>query len=403
MTVYVPGLSGESLAIYRALQTFPDSAGGVRFVGAHFPGINESNYLGLHPEARVRAYFMHPSIRSEIGSGRVELIPTDYPGIGQDLAALPIDMAVAQVSPPDAEGRCSIGLGCDFLPVVWKKALFRLAHINPALPRTRSSFTVLIDECDAIYEASAPLVEYDVGRADERQIQHARHVCELVDDGDVLQFGVGKIQTAILQALTNHRRLRIYSGMISSPVLALLESGAIDLSVPCDVGVALGDAAFYAALDQHRQFYFRPASETHNVLRIAEIENFRAINSAIEVDLFGQVNSDIVGSALVAGVGGLPAFVGGARSSPGGRSIVVLPAATPNGKVSRIVSTLGSPGLVAISRHAADFVVTEHGIAALRGLSIEQRAAALIRIADPKFQEQLSAEWHELFRKCTKS
>jgi acyl-CoA hydrolase len=165
----------------------------------------------------------------------------------------------------------------------------------------------------------------------------------------------------------------------------------------------LGDTAFYAALDQHPQFYFRPASETHNVLRLAGLTNFRAINSAIEVDLFGQVNSDVVGSALVAGVGGLPAFVSGARLATRGRSIIVVPATTPNGKVSRIVPTLGSPGLAAVSRHAADFVVTENGIAALRGLSIEQRAAALIRIADPKFQEPLSAQWHELFRKCTSS
>ncbi|MGQ0699428.1 MAG: acetyl-CoA hydrolase/transferase family protein [Panacagrimonas sp.] len=400
MNVFVPGMSGESLALYAALKAKPEAAEGVRFLGAHFPGINRSDYLGLSPTACQRAYFMSPGLRSGLGDGRAELVPLDYPGIYRELSAREdIDVAFVQLTPPDEHGLCSLGVACDFQPAVWQRAKRRVAHINPRMPRTQGSFSVRYADLDAVFEADHELLSYDGGTPGESMRGHAALVASLVRDGDTLEFGVGKLQAGILAALTAHRDLKVWSGMTSTPVLALLDSGTISGRHSLNVGVALGDTALYERAARDEAFYFRPVSETHDVRRIAEIENFCAINSAVEVDLFGQVNADSLNGKLLAGVGGLPAFAAGALLSPGGRSIVALPSATDDGRFSRVVAKLGEPGVVALPRSAADYIVTENGIAALRGLSVHERAAALIRVAAPQFRESLSAAWAEIVRK----
>lgn len=395
MTVFVPGMSGESLALYEALRARPEAARGVRFVGAHFPGVNRSDYVGLHPEARQRGYFMLPAFRS--AGARAELVPVDYPGAFRDLSTLPpADIAIAQVSPPDELGRCSLGVCTDFHPAVWGQARQRIAHVNPRMPRTRGSFCIAYDALDAIFEVEHELLTYDGGSPNETMRAHAALVAGLVRDGDTLEFGVGKLPTGVLGALSNHRNLRVWSGMASTPVLELLDRGVIAGRQSLTVGAALGDRALYERAAKDDAFYFRPVSETHEVRRMAGIPRFVAINSAVEVDLFGQVNADAVNGRLAAGVGGLPAFVAGAALSDGGRSIIALPAATDDGRFSRIVARLSAPGVSAVSRHHADIVVTEHGVAQLRGLDIHSRARALIAIAAPAMRDSLSAAWAEL-------
>jgi acyl-CoA hydrolase len=399
MTVFVPGLSGESAAFYQALQADPERAAGVRFTGLHFPGINRNDYLALHSLARQRGYVMMPSLRAGFVDGRAELLQLDYPGIFRDLAdCVDVDLAIAQVSPPDEQGRCSLGAAHDFHAAIWHKARRRVAHINPRMPRTRGSFAIRYDELDAVFEADSALLHYDGGAANDATIAHAALVASLVRDGDTLEFGVGKLPGAILNALSSHKNLRVWSGMVTAPVAKLVDAGVIAAQGAIDAGVALGDSAFYERIAKDSAFFFRPVSETHDVRRLAAIDNFCAINSAVEVDLFGQVNADSLGGKLLAGVGGLPAFAAGALLSPAGRSIIALPAATDDGRHSRIVAAFNR-GLVALPRHAADFIVTEHGIAALRGLGIHQRAEALIAIAAPAFRAQLAAEWAEIARR----
>jgi len=399
MRVFVPGVSGESLAFAAALRAHPDACAGVQFVGVHFPGINHTDYLGLHPDARQRAYFMAPSLRAGLVDGRAELVPLDYPGIFRDLSEQDdIDLLIAQVTPPDAQGRCSLGPCCDFHPAVWARARRRVAHVNPSLPRTRSRFEVRFDAFDAVFEhAETPLV-FDGGAPDEAMLRHGRRVAALIRDGDTLEFGVGKLQAAILASLTDHRDLKVWSGMVSAPVLGLLDAGSMDRrDGSVQVGAALGDAAFYERVGRDPAFLFRPVSDTHDVRRIAAIDRFCAVNSAVEVDLFGQVNADSIRGKLVAGVGGLTAFVAGALLSPGGRAIIALPAATDDGRYSRIVAKL-STGFTALPRHTADYVVTEHGVAALRGLSLQARARALIDIAAPAFRDSLAQQWAEMIQ-----
>jgi len=400
MTVFVPGLAGESLALYEALKAAPDHAAGVTFTGVHFPGINRSDYLGLHPQARQRAYVMTPGLRPGLIDGRAELAMLDYAGIYRDLAAraASVDLVIAQVSPPDADGRCSFGPGADFHPAVWSLARRRILHVNPNVPRTRGAFSVRLTSADGYFEAATPLVHYDAGAPSAAIEQHAALVASLVRDGDTLEFGVGKLPGAILAALSNHRGLRIWSGLVTDAVSKLVDAGAVAPRGAIDAGVALGDAAYYARLDGDDSYYFRPVSQTHDVRRIAAIDNFCAINSAVEVDLFGQVNADSLNGKLLAGVGGLPAFVAGAQLANGGRSIVALPAATDDGRHTRIVSRFNN-GLVALPRHTADYVVTEHGIAELRGRDLRGRAEALIAVAAPAFRDTLAAEWDAILRR----
>ena len=392
-TIYVPGVSGESSSLLHALKARAEQSDGVCYTGVHFPGINRFDFLSLHERARQRAYFMQPSLRSGLQSGRVDLLPCDYPGVFEDLSRQSIDVAFAMISPPDAAGRCSLGIACDFLPAVWKRASLRVGLVNSRLPRTCSSFEVEIADCDLICEIDDALLEFDGGEPTGTMRQHAQRVAELVQDGDTLELGVGKLQVAIIEALHAHRRLSIYSGMVSSPLATLIDSGAIEGARSVQCGVALGDARFYDRVGRDERFYFRPVSETHKLPQLAQLPSFCAINAAIEVDLFGQVNVDSVKGRLMAGVGGLPAFASGARLSPNGRSIITLPAATDDGSISRIVPHLSIGAAVAIPRQDADIVVTEHGVAQLRGASLHERAQRLIAIAAPQFRESLEAAW----------
>lgn len=399
MTVYVPGLSGESAALFAAFKAQPESLNGLRLTGAHFPGINRNDYFALNATTRQRAYFMQPGLRAGLQEGRVELLPLDYPGIFRDMADAELDIAFGMISPPDDAGLCSIGAAYDFLPAVWHKAKFRVGLVNPRVPRTLGSFAVRIADCDLLCEADGEILPFDGGLPNEAMMRHAALVASLVREGDTLEFGVGKLQAGILGSLHAHRDLKVYSGMVTPPLLPLLDAGVIAGSASVQAGVALGDAAFYDRVGRDDRFFFRPVSETHDLRRIAAIPQFCAINSGIEVDLFGQVNADSVKGKLMAGVGGLPAFASGARLSPGGRSIIALSAATDDGSISRIVPTLGLNAAVAVPRHDADYVVTEHGIAELRGVSIIERGKRLIAVAAPQHREALDQAWSEIVRK----
>src|SRR5882757_7028270 len=302
MNVFVPGVSGESQPFFEELQRNPTAAASVTFVGVHFPGINKTDYLSLHPTSRQRAYFMSPAVRAGMAAGRADLLPLDYPGIVRDLETnVTVDVAIAQMSPPDDRGICSLGASYDFTPSVWNKARLRVAHVNPQLPRTRGSFSIKIDECHLAFEAEADIPGIAAEAGDDLTRQLARNVAALVSDGDTLQFGVGRPQTAILESLVSHRELNVFSGMVSASVTRLIDSGAIKGERAIEAGVALGDRAFYERISDDDTFYFRPVRETHDIRRIATIQGFCAINSALSVDLSGQVNAEWNAGRVIAG------------------------------------------------------------------------------------------------------
>ena len=306
--VFVPGLAAESAAWLDDLRADPERARDVQFIGVQFPGIDTANYLALHPTARLTAFFMSPAVRAGVAEGRVELLALDYPGIVRHLRAMPpVDVAVAQLSLPDADGWCSAGLSSDFLPLVWARAARRVAHLNPRMPRTLGSFRVHVSGIDIAVEADLPLLEYGDAPAGDREARIGAHVAILVRDADTLQFGIGSVPAALAASLGAHRRLKLHGGMVSPSLRTLWDAGALDHDARITTGVALGTAAFHDFVAGLETLWFTDAAHTHDIAAIAAIPRFVAINSAVEVDLFGQVNSERANGAIQAGVGRRPA------------------------------------------------------------------------------------------------
>lgn len=395
--VFAPGIAGESALLATELRADPDRAAGVQFVSVQFPGLDTFDYLDLHPEARLSAFFMLPSVRRELGSGRVELMGGEYAGITQILRdGPPVDLAIAQLSPPDENGLCSPGISSDFLPLVWARARRRVAHINPNMPRTRGSFSVRFDELDGFVEAESPLHEYREPELGPLDLRIGELAASLFRDGDTLQTGVGTVPLALGQTLRHHRRLKVHSGMLTHVVRDLAQAGALDADARIMTGVSLGDMEQHRFVAADPRVWFTDVGQTHDVIALARVPRFMAVNSAIEVDLFGQVNSERRDGSLQAGAGGLPIFAQGALLSPGGRSLICLRATAAGGKVSRIVPALDARALCTLPRHLADVVVTEFGIAELRGRSLEERAMALIAIAAPDHRTTLADAWQRI-------
>ncbi len=395
--VFVAGHTAESQHLFAELAERPEAAAGVEFIGASFPGVGRGEYLSVHPEARQVGFFMSPALRAGIAVARARLIPLDYPGIWRHLVTMaPVDVAIVQVSSPDAQGWCSGGVCNDFAPAVWTRARRRVLHVNPRMPATNSSFRVRPADADVLIEAEAPLVTVDTPVPGEADRRIGESVATLVRDDDTVQLGIGGVPTAVLGALAAHRRLRVHSGMISEPVRGLAEAGALVPGVSVVTGMSLGDESFYDFVAHSGIVRLEDASVTHDVRVIARHDRFVAINSAMQVDLFGQVNSEAVESRLHAGPGGLHAFVNGALLAREGRSMICLHATARGGKVSRVVARLDATSVCSLPRFLADVIITEYGVAQLRGLSVDERAEALIAIAAPAFRNELAAAWADL-------
>lgn len=392
--VFTPTLSNESALLARELSQDPERARGIDFCAVMFPGIDKTDFLALHPEAQQTAYFMSPAVRAGMARGRARLLALDYLGIARTLAdSPPVDLAVAQLSVPDEHGWCAPGLGCDFMPLVWSRARRRVAHLNPRLPRLASGFRVHLSELDAWVESDEALNDFPTAVASELEARIGAHVASLVRDGDTLQLGMGSVPLALAASLKHHRGLRFHGGLASSALQTLWEAGAMDPDAPIVAGVVLGDARFRDFAARLKPLWLASVEHTHSLAVLAQIPRLVAINSAVEVDLFGQVNAERVGGSLVAGAGGLPAFAQGALASPGGRLVIALASSSRKGSVSRIVPSLGEGALCTLPRHLADAIVTEHGVAELRGLSTNERAQALIGIAAPEHRAALAQAW----------
>lgn len=394
MRVFMPSISNESALLKQELAAHPERASGVDFCAVQFPGIDSIDYLALHPEARHSAYFMSPAVRTGLLEGRAELYSLDYPGIVHHLQSGPtIDLAFAQVSAPDEQGWCSPGLSCDFMPLAWARAKRRVAHINPLMPRIPSSFRIHVDELDASVVSKQPLLDFRDPPAGEVESRIGALVAPLIHDGSTLQFGIGAVPLGLADALKSHRGLKFHGGLVSSALQTLWNAGAMDRNARITTGVVLGDASFQDFVRELPQLWLTDVSHTHDAHALSRIDGLVAINSAIEVDLLGQVNAERAGGAMQAGSGGLPAFARGALSAPNGRLLICLPATARKGAVSRIVPSLGRDGACTLPRYLADVIVTEHGVAEIRHLGPEARAQALMALAAPEHRPELERAW----------
>jgi acyl-CoA hydrolase len=327
----------------------------------------------------------------------VDFLPFCYADILAHLRASKIDAALFTVTPPDQDGQCSFGPVVDFLADLWPQIPVRIAHINPALPRTRGHPGISFSQLTAYVEGEQPLLGQRDGEADPVAAAIASHILPFVPDGATLQTGLGKVPGAVLRALAARRNLRIHSGLIGDGVLDLMEAGAMAPGIAITAGVAIGSERLYRAVSGS-VFSFKPVSYTHNAAVIASIDRFVTINSAIEVDLFGQAYGELTSKGLLSGPGGASDFARGAKAGQGLR-IVALPASAGGGAASRIVPPGASIGPVSLGRMDVDIVVTEHGAADLRGLGYSERAQALINVSSPTHREDLSKCWNEYARR----
>jgi len=405
MTVFVQGASGEPSPLLAALAAAPEASDRVHYVGCFIPGVNATDPASFHPNARFTSFFVFGDIARSHAAGKVRFLPLHYSGIWGYLAGLEIDLALVQVTPPDRSGRCSLGVSVHFVPAVLDRARVVVAEVNAAMPRPARSHEFPYDRLDYIVETERPLVALATGDLPPETHRIGAHVASLIDDGDTVQIGIGKVPAAVLAALCDRRGLGLHGGLVSDEVADLHEAGVLSGArrsqgpgtIVCTA--ALGSSRVYEWAGRCPDLRFAPVSYTHDIRVLAQIDNFVAINSVLAVDLSGQANAEMLGGRQVSGTGGLLDFVRGARLAKGGRSILALPSTAGGGKSSRIVPHLGEGDVVSCPRADADIVVTEHGTARLGDKSVDERAEALIAIADPAFRDDLADHWEALRRK----
>lgn len=382
--VLAQGGAGESRVLAEAIGRIgrPD----LHVTGVWLPGVNRATY-GAEHGARVTTFFMTPELKRAGGS--VEFLPLPYSEIGPYLLAQHFDACLAMLAPPDAEGVSSFGCAVDFLAELWPAIPMRIGQLNPAMPRTHGP-GIPRGALTHVVERETPLLSAPPERADDAAQAIAAHVAAFIPDGATLQAGIGKLPGACLRALSVRRGLRVHSGLIGDWVLDLMDAGAL-ADAPIVAGLALGSERLYREVASSR-FNFHLASYTHSALVMGALERFVTLNGALEVDLLGQVHSEVGPDGLTSGPGGALDFAHGAKLA-GGLRIIALPASAAKGTVSRIVAPGAGRGPVSLTRFDVDVVVTEIGAADLRGLSHGARAQQLIAIADPTHQPLLAEAW----------
>jgi acyl-CoA hydrolase len=397
--VFVHAGPAESLTFAQAIRADPDRAAGVDFIGVFLPGINTTDYAALAPRATVTSTFVSAPFSATFRDGRTRLLPKSYSGMARYLRENPPDVAVLHVSPPGPDGRMALGINQDYAPLAARGAKQVLALVNPRMPAVRGEAGLLPQDCAAIVEIDEPLRPFPAARPSGTLASVGANAATLIGDGDTIQIGIGKVQSAILANLFDRKHLGLHSGMIDDAIAALIEKGVLDNSRKSHdrgigvTGIAIGTEAALACA-QRGDMRFRDAAYTHDAAVLKSQDNFVAINSALEVDLLGQCNVETLDGRQISGAGGFHDFMRGAAAARNGRSIVALPASA--GEVSRIVPRLCAPGIATGPRNDCDIVVTEHGIARLRDLHLDARAQALIAIAAPVHRGALSDAWREM-------
>jgi len=335
-------------------------------------------------------------------AGLLHVLPVHYSSLPGLIASgqLEVDVVLVQVSPPDAQGRYSLGLATEYLPAAIDKARVVIGEVNPAVPWTHGQRTLTQADFDLLVPAALAPVDMPAARASAVELAIARHVAGLVQDGATLQTGIGAVPDAVLAALRNHRDLGLHTGAAGDGVVGLVEAGAltnarksIDRGVSI-AGILMGTAPLRAWAHCNAALRMCASDYTHGADVLARIDNLVAINSAIEVDLTGQVNAEVANGVYVGAVGGAVDFLRGAARSRGGIPIVALPATV--GATSRIVAQLSGP--VSTARSDAGVIVTEHGVADLRGQTLAERARRMIAVAAPEHREALERAAHEQLR-----
>jgi len=397
MRVYIQPGCAEPETLVEALIRRAPAVRDVEIV--HMMTMGAAPYVAPEMSGHFRhnAVFIGHNVREAINDGRADYTPIYLSEIEElfESGAMPIDVALIEVSPPDSHGFCSFGVGVDTTLTAAKCARYVVAQVNDYMPRTYGDSFIHVSDLDAVVESSRPLCELKKPVVTDMHVAIARNVAGLIEDGAVLQTGIGGIPDAVLPFLMDRKDLGVHSELVSDGVIPLIEKGVITgarktfKARKIVVGFALGSKKLFEFVDNNPIFEFRPTAYTNDPALIARNDKMVAINSALQVDLTGQVCSDSIGNQFYSGIGGQVDFLRGASRSKGGKPIIAISSTAKGGTISRIVPMLSPGAGVVTSRGLVRYVVTEHGVAYLHGKSIRERAKALIEIADPKFRNEL--------------
>jgi|KBSSwiStaDraftv2_1062776.scaffolds.fasta_scaffold04953_12 4-hydroxybutyrate CoA-transferase len=374
-----------------------------RFVGAQVyclmpMGAAPYAHLPASGHLRVRTFFPGKGLRAAVTEGRAQLLRHPLSAIPTlfDAGEIRVDAVFLQVTPPDEHGRVSLGISVDYMKAVLRQKPLVVAQINPRMPRTCGDTEIDADLIDYYVESEEGPEALLAVPPDETDRRIATQVAALIEDGAVLQVGIGALPDLVLACLLDRRHLGIHSGIITDAVRPLMERGVIDNSTKARfrgvsvTTMAAGSTSFYDFLNANSEIEFHPCSLTHARQTLIGIEGLTAINSALQIDLAGQVNAESVAGRVVAAPGGLPDFVSGAHCAPRGRSIIALRSRFWD--QSNILAKLPAAAPVSVGGEHIDYVVTEFGVARLRGLNSVRRAEALIGVAHPEHRAALERE-----------
>jgi 4-hydroxybutyrate CoA-transferase len=346
------------------------------------------------PFFQIRTFLSSPLLKTAFMEGDCDYIPINMSKIPEWIQQKNIDTVLIQISPPNEQGYCCLGISVDYIKTAIQSGKHVIAEVNREVPWTFGETTIHVKDIDAFVVTSRPLLEMIPKPISETERKIGEYVAEIIPDRAAIQIGVGSIADSVLLNLENKQDLGIHTGTFTDGVIHLIEKGVITneyKSVNKGKIVAtniFGTKKLYEYVDRNPLFELYPADYTHDIGTLAQIDNFYSINSALEVDLTGQINAEKFGPYPIAGVGGQMDFIKGSQASPGGKSIIALPSTAKNDSISRVTSKVA---YVTSLKSEIDYVVTEYGIAKLLGKTQKERMEELISIAHPKFREELRA------------
>ncbi|MEZ5276646.1 MAG: GNAT family N-acetyltransferase [Opitutaceae bacterium] len=388
------------LDLVRALTDYAGELADVEII--HLLTFGEAPYAHtrLSESFRVNSFFISENVRSVINEGLGDYTPiflSDIPRLFTQ-GEIHLDAALIQVTPPDENGMCSLGVSVDIVKSASESAELVIAAVNPHMPRTHGNSSLSIDDLDILVETDTPIIERPPVEVTPETEQIAEYIAPLIDDGSTLELGIGRIPHALMAFLKDKKDLGIHTEMITDRIVDLIKSGVVTGKFKTlDKGkvvasFCLGSRKLYDFVDDNPVFSFQPTEYVNDPFIISQQDRMVAINVALEVDLTGQVCADSIGQRFFSGVGGQVDFNRGAARSKGGKAVIALPSTARGGTVSRITSKLTSGAGVVTTRADVHYVATEYGIAYLHGKSIQERAVALICIAHPDFRAGLLRE-----------
>jgi len=397
--------AGEPIELVEAMVANKESYRNVEVVHMFALGKGEYAKPGMEKFFKVNSIFLGGCTRDAINSGRGEFTTSFFyqvPDLFEN-GYMPLDVALIQLSIPDEQGYCSFGVSNDYTKPAANCAKIVIAEVNRQMPKTLGESFIHISDIDFIVETNHPIIELALPKIGEIEKAIGENCAELIEDGSTLQLGIGAIPDAVLLFLKDKKDLGIHSEMISDGVVKLMEAGVITnkkktLHPGKSIATFLmGTKRLYDFANNNPSIELHPVSYVNDPTVIMQNSKMVSINSCVQVDLMGQVCSESIGIKQISGVGGQVDFIRGASMCKNGKSIIAMPSTASKGKISRIVPFLNHGAAVTTSRNDVDYIVTEYGIAHLKGRTLKDRARALINIAHPGFREALKSEFETRF------